>query len=179
MSPDLLLLVTDLEFPHLDPGLRRRRERARHPEAVLQRPVSTVPAHPDRWPHLHEGQSNFGTHDLNVSTYGTISTSATHFPLLVPGLIQTTSGNITLTANQQANPTPGFFQGVQLYGSIRSVSGDIVIAGRAGDGGGSGVIPLGNGVFVGANQSIESTGSGSVTVTGTGGASTAAGNNGV
>ncbi len=125
-----------------------------------------------------EGQSNFGTHDLDVSTYGSIATAGTFSPTTVYGLIQTTSGNITLTANQQAIPTSGTFQGVELYGSVRSVSGDIVIAGRAGDGGGSQVIPA-NGVFVGADQSIESTGSGSVTVTGTGGASTAAENNGV
>ena len=50
-------------------------------------------------------------------------------------LISTTTGQVTLNANQGALAATGNFDGITIYGSIETSGGDIRLAGRAGSGG--------------------------------------------
>ncbi|WP_395745766.1 beta strand repeat-containing protein [Prosthecobacter sp.] len=56
--------------------------------------------------------------------------------------ILTDSGNVTISANQNATNFPGDFHAIVIGGQIATVSGDITLAGRAGDTGGAGTAAI-------------------------------------
>lgn len=85
--------------------------------------------------------------------------------------ISAVDGNLTLEANQQATPSTGSFSGISLNGAtLRTTgSGNISLAGRGGDTGGSN-----HGIYLYSAAVIESTSAlsdaGTITVTGASGA---------
>ena len=87
--------------------------------------------------------------------------------------LATTSGNLTLTANQQALATSGNFYGVDVQGTVQAVDGAVSVSGRGGDGGTDQY-----GVHLNTGRVIT-TGSGAVSVTGIGGAGGVTRNSGV
>ena len=101
------------------------------------------------------GTSNFAA--------GTLS-ARTDQAIIVNGTLQSTSGAITLSANQQATATAGSFVGVNVVGTVQSGSGDILIQGR---GGNTGTFQIG----IQVTGTVKTTGSGKVTLVGAGGLS--------
>jgi mucin-19 len=91
------------------------------------------------------------------------------------GSIETADGNLTVEANQQAMPSSGNFEGVRVNGGVLKISG-IGLLDVKGKGGNSGA--NNRGVFVDNAGKIEG-GSGTVTVQGTGGATSGNSNYGV
>src|SRR5262249_11061650 len=83
--------------------------------------------------------------------------------------VQTSSGNLTLSANQQATPTSGNFVGINVNGAtVQSGTGNVLLQGTGGNSGGNNF-----GVEIQAGGKVQTTGgSGTVTVLGTGGAAT-------
>src|SRR5262249_15508500 len=145
-------------------------------------------------PITFSGKSSFGASDLSASTsrYIVVNTGAS---------VSTTSGDVTLQANQQTTPTTGQFIGIgiNVLGSITSDSGSILLAGRGGSGtnnnfgvsvagagarvsSADGAIHItGTGAGTGENNfgvelfnggQVSSTGAGAVTIEGTGGSGT-------
>jgi hypothetical protein len=101
------------------------------------------------------GTSGFGSASLLAST--------TH-EIIDSGTITAGAGNIALQANQQATPTVGTVGGINIPGSIRKTgAGQVTILGRAATLGQAGIIISGT----------VAGGTGTVTVTGKGGAANA------
>ncbi len=104
------------------------------------------------------GNSSFGTFNLQAST--TLSISANSGAVVSSG-----NGNITLTANTQATPTTGVFNGVTVNGATVQSTGNgfIAIQGYGGNGGNtifSGVLVENGGTISGGNGDIQITGKG-------------------
>ena len=111
-----------------------------------------------------------GNANLILSGTGAAALSASRTVMLSAGSsISVVNGGLTLNANQQATPTSGGFEGVNVAGVIQSSgTGNISIAGR----GGSGDTNSLRGVVVQSAGLVTSTGTGTITVQGTGGTST-------
>ena len=100
------------------------------------------------------GNSNFGAHALLASTTQNITVNS-------GANITTTSGTITLMANQQATATSGNFDGIDVFvGTITSATGSILLEGKGGDTGNDDY-----GIFVGGIVSSTGTGAGAATIT--------------
>jgi hypothetical protein len=109
------------------------------------------------------GQSSFGAHSLSASTTRNIAANS-------GAAIFTTSGDITLSANQQATPTSGNFVGIDVNGAIISTAtGGISLTGAGGTDAATGSHV---GVLIHNAAKVQSTGSGTVTIHGTGGSGT-------
>jgi hypothetical protein len=114
------------------------------------------------------GKTDFGAFNLQATT--------THNLIVNSGaVLESSTGNLTLTANEQTTPTSGTFAGVTINGGTveSSASGLITIQGRGGASGTSSY-----GVYVENGGSIIG-GTGTVTVTGTGGPVQSTGDDGV
>ncbi len=108
--------------------------------------------------------------DLATSGTGTILlTTARNIVLASGASVVTVNGALTFSANQQVAPTSGTFVGVDVNGGLVQAtgSGNVSVSGKGGNSGASqtGVRVLGGGDIIGGA-------SGTVTVIGTGGAST-------
>ncbi len=108
-----------------------------------------------------------GSNSLSASTTKNIVVSS-------GSSVSTVGGNLTLEANQQSTPTTASFVGINVYNAtVNSTgSGNVLLKGRGGD---TGTENHGVQVLLGGFVS----GGGTVTVEGTGGASTGAANFGV
>src|SRR5487761_909103 len=112
------------------------------------------------------GASSFGAFNLaaNVDTTIDVSSGAD---------LSTTSGQITLDANQGATPTPGNFDGINVSGAtVTSATGSILLQGKGGGSGGDNYgIALENGAVV--SSTGAGAGAATITLIGTSGAGTA------
>jgi hypothetical protein len=155
------------------------------------------------------GRTSFsGANALTAATTHSIGVIG-NFLLSRGASLSTSSGNLTLSANQQAKPSSGNFTGITVFtASVQSGTGSVLLQGTGGSGSGAqndGVdVELGSvtsgggnvtvtgtaggpassnhnyyGVNVGFDGTVSAGGSGSVTVTGTGGSSSNAGKIGV
>ena len=113
------------------------------------------------------GNSSFGSNALNVTTYRNIAVNS-------GAVVSAGTGNITLAANQQGTPTAGRFFGIDVQGTISGGSGAVSLTGKGGNTNFSQY-----GVYVRNGGQVTSTGTGPVSVTGTGGASTSGASYGV
>jgi hypothetical protein len=106
------------------------------------------------------GASRFGTHSLNAQTDRNFSVNS-------GALVSTSSGGITLSANEQATPTSGNFFGISVAGTITSATGAILLQGKGGN-----TSILNHGILVTGTVSSTGTGAGAATITlvGSGGA---------
>ncbi|MBX3293625.1 MAG: hypothetical protein KF881_12135, partial [Acidobacteria bacterium] len=78
---------------------------------------------------------NTPTADIVASGTGTISlTSARNITLSAGSSLQVENGDLTMNANQQAVPTPGYFYGVDVFSALVQTvgSGNILINGKGG-----------------------------------------------
>ena len=102
---------------------------------------------------------------------GDVSIDVSRSIVLSPGSsITTTSGNITLNANQQATPTTNNDAGIDINNAMvtSTGSGNILLNGKGGTAIGDKV--TGSGVIVRGGGDVISSGTGTVTLNGTGGA---------
>ncbi len=93
------------------------------------------------------GNSTFGAFNLQATTTHNIAVNA--------GAITSSSGNITLQANQQATPTTGNFNGISVANSsIQSTgTGIVTLQGKGGTTNGYGVYALNNASIIGGSGS--------------------------
>ncbi len=90
--------------------------------------------------------------------------------ILNGGSITATSGDISISANQQATATTGDFVGITVSGSIVTQTGNILLMGRGGD------TNEDHGIYLPGSGLVSSTGAaGSITLDGTGSATNAGG----
>lgn len=109
---------------------------------------------------------------------GLSATASKSITLNPSATITTTSGNISLSANQQATPGAASFFGIDVFGAVvKSTSGNITLAGRGGTNadGQVGVLLEGSAVVGGVTPASATTGT--ITITGTGGSSSGNGGN--
>ncbi|HUY90682.1 MAG TPA: DUF4214 domain-containing protein [Pirellulales bacterium] len=105
------------------------------------------------------GTSSFGAFDLDANVDSSIAVNS-------GASLSTTSGNITLQANQGVTPTSGNFVGIDVdHATITSASGAIVLKGKGGDTGSDN-----DGVLVQGAAQVLSTGAGSLSIAGAAGA---------
>ncbi len=114
------------------------------------------------------GATSFGDHDLSVTTFRNVIFG-------IGSRLNTSGGNITLSANQQAVAYGGSFVGVEVGNgaAVSSVTGTVSVSGRGGN------FTSSTQVGVRVNSGTIGTFRGTVSVTGTGGAGTADFNFGV
>jgi hypothetical protein len=113
------------------------------------------------------GASGFGANDLTVTTARNILVNSR-------AVVQTSTGNLTFSANQQVPATAGNFVGIQCQGLVSVTgTGTLTLAGRGGTDSAGGQL----GVRVSGGQ-VQG-GMGAVTGTGTGGTSSGNSNSGV
>jgi hypothetical protein len=109
------------------------------------------------------GHSSFsGADSLSATTTRTIVANS-------GAVLSAASGNLTLSANEQATPTAGNFVGIDVSGATVTTTGagNISLTGRGGDDAATGSHV---GVFAHNGATISSTGTGTINITGTGGA---------
>jgi hypothetical protein len=112
-------------------------------------------ANPAAGPISFNGTSSF-------SGASTLTATTTDFIAVNSGAtVQTSSGNLTLSANQQATPTSGNFVGINVNGAtVQSGTGNVLLEGTGGNSGSSQY-----GVEIQAGGKVQTTGgSGTVTV---------------
>ncbi len=121
-----------------------------------------------------------GTDALSVSNAltskgsGTIQVTVSK-NIAISAAIATAGGSITIAANQQGTPSTGNFAGIAISGDITTTgAGNISIQGKGGTTGNGN-----HGINLNSGKVITALGSGSVTVTGRGGATTGNTNYGV
>lgn len=114
--------------------------------------------------------------DIALSGTGTATVKVSKSFTLNGGTFSTTNGNLIVEANQQATPTGGTFNGVDINaGQLQCFgTGNVTVKGKGGD---SGINQ--RGVYVRGTAGILSSHSGILTVIGTGGASSGNTNSGV
>jgi hypothetical protein len=121
--------------------------------------------------------STTGGFDLTSTGAGGITLEAQrNISIAASTAISTTSGNVTLRANQGATPASGNFVGIDLNGATVSStgSGDLLFEGRGGNVGG-----FKHGILVQNGSKVESIATGTIAFNGNGGNGTSEGNFGV
>ena len=110
------------------------------------------------------GTSDFADRTLTVTTNSGISVAA-------DAAVRSSTGAITLSANQHPTYLYGRFVGVDVAGVVESATGAVTIFGQGGSGSENAI-----GVSIhGAAAAVRTTGSGAVSITGTGGTSSSSG----